>query len=73
MMIHPAVAVGKAYSRPTRNLTELKTPSKAAIPSEVLGVAPPRQSGSYLNFAPPNAASYISPPLMIEKETMPFS
>ena len=32
-----------------------------------------RQSGLYLNLAPPSAASYISPPLMIEKEAMPFS
>ena len=31
------------------------------------------QSGSYLNLAPASAASYISPPLMIEKEAMPFS
>ena len=31
------------------------------------------QSGLYLNLAPPSAASYISPPLMIEKEAMPFS
>ena len=31
------------------------------------------QSGSYLNLAPPSAASYINPPLMIEKEATPFS
>jgi hypothetical protein len=31
------------------------------------------QSDLYLNLAPPSAASYISPPLMIEKEAIPFS
>jgi hypothetical protein len=31
------------------------------------------QSGLNLNLAPPSAASYISPPLMIEKDAMPFS
>jgi hypothetical protein len=33
----------------------------------------PGQSGLYLNLAPASAASYIKPPLMIEKEAMPFS
>lgn len=38
-----------------------------------IGRRQPGQSGLNLNLAPPSAASYISPPLMIEKEAMPFS
>src|SRR5262245_56217129 len=48
-----------------------RVPQSRRLPS--LSIAWRAQSALYLNLAPPSAASYIRPPLMIEKEAMPFS